>query len=317
MLLTRCPLPCLMIWAKKQRQKQRQSVGSGPWFTLTLIFINLLFTLLKKYVLPVKWDSFIVRLDIWFLACQWNVNALPAWECVKPQWLESDCMYSSDCLQVLITFINEVFLTRGKTHQVHFTESSSIPGWILYAQKSCCEFSLFPATPEPCSQCCADKLFGAAYKYKGCWIDSQRRFSKQAGHRQAMKISSFLKKAQAGTEVLPSMPDWFFSFRLVKQRFCVFPELQAPMPWGNWLTVTELWLETAVCKIQEHQAPTQCCHYLASLLVFKQLLPKKQTFQKTEPSNGRLQIYQLFIWTHLESKMNKIFAFSSPDVNSR
>lgn len=182
---------------------------------------------------------------------QWNLNALPVWECVKPQWLESDWMYSSDCLQVLITFTNEVFLS--------FTESSSILGWILHFKETFTEVLLlnFHCYQPPLSHAVSAVLASCFVLLTNTKDAEQTAREDSAGRLATDELWNsppFRKKVQAGTEVLPSMTDWFFSYRLVKQRFCVFPELHTPMPWCN-LTVPELWLEISVPKIQEHKAP--------------------------------------------------------------
>lgn len=136
-------------------------------------------------------------------------------------------MYSSDCLQVLITFTNELVLTWGTTHQVSFTESSSILGWILYFKETFTKVLLWVFTVTSCSWAMQSVL---------CWQDvlcclssndaEQTAREGSAGRLATDKLwnSPPLKKnVQAGTEVLPSMTDWVFFLQTSKAKIPCIP----------------------------------------------------------------------------------------------
>lgn len=140
------PLPCLMIWVKKQRQKQRQSVGSGPWFTPTLLLINLLVTLLEKYVLPVRWDSSTDKLGIWFLSVEWKCTSSVGM-CEAPgTWRVTGCTAGTACecwAPSLMSFSwPGVKLTRWVLWRAHsFLAEFCILG--KFSPKSCSEICHF------------------------------------------------------------------------------------------------------------------------------------------------------------------------------
>lgn len=144
-------------------------------------------------------------------------------------------------------------------------------------------------------------------------LNRQPEKVQQAGWPQTSYETLLLLKKCSNWHRSPAFYNWLVFF--LHSKDSVYSQ-SCKHPCLGWLHLNWDW--RSLCpryrNIEPPVLPSPC---QSPSLYLNYCFLKKQNFQKTESSNGRLQIYQLFIWTYLESNMNKTFAFLSPDVNSR